>query len=124
MNKFIALTISLLALFTVVPLAAAQDATDSAAEDAARAERRARIEELRHLTREQREAQRQDIEGRLEGLTEDQHQALRERRRLQQQARARQDQRVGQGARPHRQRPQRRPQQEKPAKEDQEKPDS
>ncbi len=105
MNKFISVTITLLALLSNLPVATAQEATEDAV-DNARAERQARIEELRRLTREEQAARRQDIERWLEGLSEDERQALRERRRMQQQARARQGQRGQQGERQQRQRQQ------------------
>ncbi len=58
-------------------------------EEAARAERQARITELRELVREEREARRQDIEQRLSNLSEDERAALQERRRMMRQAQAR-----------------------------------
>lgn len=63
-------------------------------EDQAQAERIARIQELRQLEREERQARRQNIRRRLEGLTEDERRALRERRRIVEQARTRQGQRM------------------------------
>lgn len=66
----------------------AQD-TSEPEEEAARAERQARISELRQLVREEREARRQDIEQRLANLSEDERAALQERRRMMRQAQAR-----------------------------------
>jgi len=64
----------------------AQDSPDPAAspEAATRAERQARIKELRQLTQEDRQAHRREIQKRLENLSEEEKQALRERRQLRQ----------------------------------------
>ena len=66
----------------------AQDETESTEDGAhiAHIERQARITELRELLKEDRQARRQDIEGRLSNLSEDERAALQERRRMARQA--------------------------------------
>jgi len=71
-----------------------QEATDAQAE-----QRRARIEELHQLTQEEREQRRVERQRQIDSLTDEQRQALRERRRL----------REAQSTRRQGQRPPRRP---------------
>lgn len=66
----------------------AQDEAESS-QDAARAERQARISELRQLLHEEQASRRQEIEARLSNLNEDERAALQERRRMVRQAQAR-----------------------------------
>ena len=99
MKKLVCSTLTLLSLALLSPLLVAQDGAETIVDDAARAERIARIQELRQLQREERELRRQEIQQRLEGLSEDERQALRERRRMQQQGRMRQGQRPRQNPR-------------------------
>ena len=100
MKKIVCIALSCF-VYLAVPLAvSAQEEIDASVDkDAARAERRARMEELRQLSREERQAQREDIRHRLENLPDHERAALRERRRLQRQSGSRQGQRPKRGRR-------------------------
>ncbi len=77
MFKFIRSVLVALACSLLSTVGFSQEAADSQA-----IERKARIQELRRLNQEERQAKRQEMQKQLESLTDEQRQALRERRRL------------------------------------------
>ncbi len=79
------------------PTIVAQD-SDAVAEGSERTARQERIAELRQLMREERQAQRQDIEERLANLSDDERAALQERRQMRQ-AQQRRENRTRRGQR-------------------------
>jgi flagellar motility protein MotE (MotC chaperone) len=83
MKKFLCTALCVLFYLAMPLTASAQDGSNAGVDkDAASQERRARLEELRPAGREQRRAQRQDIQRRLENLSDDERAALREKRRI------------------------------------------
>lgn len=100
MKKLLCIALSCL-VYLAVPLAvSAQEEIDASVDkDAARAERRARMEEFRQLSPEERQAQGEDRRRRLENLPDDERAALREKRAQQGQSGSRQGQRPRRGNR-------------------------
>ena len=100
MKKLICIALSCFVYLAVPLTVSAQEEIDASVDkDAARAERRARMEELRQLSREERRAQSEEFRRRLENLSDDERAALRERRRLQRQSGSRQGHRPRRGNR-------------------------
>ena len=100
MKKLLCIALSCF-VYLAVPLAvSAQEEIDASVDkDAARAERRARMEEFRQLSPEERQGQREDRRRRLENLPDDERAALREKRAQQRQSGSRQGQRPRRGNR-------------------------
>ena len=86
MQRFLMVALSMLTLLAVSPTLSARQENEAATEGASGAQGQTRREESRQLNREQREARRQEIQGRLEGLSKEEREAFREERRSRQQA--------------------------------------
>ncbi|MCH7670823.1 MAG: hypothetical protein IIB72_01505 [Proteobacteria bacterium] len=100
MKKLLCIALSCFVYLAVPVAVSAQEEIDASVDkDAARAERRARMEEFRQLSPEERQAQREDRRRRLENLPDDERAALREKRAQQRQSGSRQGQRPRRGNR-------------------------
>ncbi|PCJ27968.1 MAG: hypothetical protein COA96_02050 [SAR86 cluster bacterium] len=101
----------MIAFLLHIPISSAQDTENTVVQlnpdsQQQKIQRQARIEELRQLTQEDRQARRRETRKQLESLTEEQRQALRDRRRQREGVR-RQNEQTGRPARqnrPHRER--------------------
>jgi len=105
MLRLSCLVLIVLGFYGIQPAAYAQDVEDTQALEQQQGQRqaqdrRARIEELRQLDPEERQARRAERQRQIDSLTDEQRQALRERRRLREAAGSGQ-----RGQRPSRRRP-------------------